>query len=104
MWEEIIRSFAENPRNVQSQPITKRSPLWFYVYVENSTLYVDRAKDAFPSSNLSQRRKLANSSKKCDIMYNLYRRRQNGESVSVEASATTVNQVYWYGVFADMGY
>ena len=104
MWEEIIRSFTENPRDVQSKPLSKRTPLWFYVYVENGTLYVDRAKEHLPSSNLSVRRKLSNSADKCGIMFDIYSRRKCGEPVSGEATAITVNQIYWYGVFADMGY
>lgn len=104
MWDEIIRSFSEKPRDVQSKPLTKRTGLWFYVYVENGTLYVDRAKEHAPSSNLSKRRKLCNNAKKCNTLFDIYRRRKSGEPVSKEATHTTVNQVYWYGVFADMGY
>lgn len=104
MWDEIIRSFTENPRDVQTQPLTKRTSLWFYVYVENGTLYVDCAKEHSPSSNLSNRRKISNNAKKCDIMFDIYRRRKCGEPVSKEASHATVDKVYWYGVFADMGY
>lgn len=104
MWEGIIRSFTEFPRDVQSRPLTKRPGLWFYVYVADGTLYVDCAKEHQPSSNLSQRRRLAKSIETCDIMYDIYCRRKRGEPISAEATSKTVNQVYWYGIFADMGY
>ena len=104
MWEEIVRSYSENPRDVQSQPLNNRPGLWFYVYVEKGTLYVEQAKAHKPSSKLSMRRKLSRASQKCEMMFEFYRRRKNGETVSAEAGHKTVNQVYWYGVFADMGY
>ena len=103
-WEEILKSYTTNPRDVHTQPLAKRTALWFYVYVEDGKLCVDRAKNNEPSSNLSKRRMLASEFEKCAIMYDIYQRRKRGEEVSHEATAITVNQVYWYGVFADMGY
>ena len=102
MWEEIIKSFTTNPRDVQTNPLGKRTKLWFYVYVENGKLYADCAKEHTPSSNLSKRRMLSSGAEKCNIMYDIYRRRKCGEPVAAEATATTVNQVYWYGIFADL--
>ena len=104
MWEEMLRSFGENPRDVQSRPIIKRTAKWFYVYAENGKIYVDCAREKTPSSSLSQRRMLSSNSEKCDMMYDIYLRRKRGEPVSAEATAATVNQIYWYGIFADMGY
>ena len=104
MWEESIKSFKENPRDVHSKPLSKRPVLWFNVYVENGKLYVDRAKTETPSSNLTKRRLLSSGPEKCAIMYDIYRRRKCGEPVSAEATETTVNQIYWYGIFSDMGY
>ena len=37
-------------------------------------------------------------------IFKLYLRRKQGESVSREATALTVNQVYWYGIFSELGY
>ena len=103
-WEEILKSYTTNPRDVHTQPLAKRTALWFYVYVEEGKLYVDRAKNNEPSSSLSKRRMLSSSSEKCDIMYDIYKRRKAGEAVSKEATGITVNSIYWYGIFADMGY
>ena len=103
MWQEIIKSFAANPRDVKTNPLRNRAALWFYVYVEDGRLYVDCAKEHTPSSKLSTRRMLSSGAEKCNIMYDIYRRRKSGEPVAAEATATTVNQVYWYGIFADLG-
>ena len=104
MWEEIIHSFAETPRDIQTRPLTRKIPLWFYVYVENDSLFVDCARKHEPSSKISIPRKLASDADKCAVMYNLYLRRKAGEQVSEEATSITANQVYWYGVFAEMEY
>ena len=40
---------------------------------------------------------------KFDMMLSIYNRRKSGEQVSQDAGAITHNQVYWYGIFADMG-
>ena len=82
MWQKIINSFASNPRDVKSVPITNKKALWFHVYVENGKLYVDCAKENQPSSNLTKRRMLSSSSEKCDIMYDIYMRRKSGMAVS----------------------
>lgn len=104
MWEEIIKSFSDNPRDVKSVPVTKRTPVWFYVYVENGKLYVESAKEHILGSKISKRRMLSPENKMCETMFNIYQRRKRGEPVSGEATATTLNQIYWYGIFADMGY
>ena len=104
MWENIIASYTTSPRDVHSVPLLRKDTLWFYVYVENGKLYVDCAKERTPSSNLSKRRMLSSSMEKCSIMYDIYLRRKTGEPISGEATKITVNSIYWYGIFADMGY
>ena len=104
MWNKIVKSYLKHPRDVQTQPITNRTARWFYVYVEDGKLYVDSARGKEPSSHITQKRLLAEKDEICNIMYDIYLRRKKGEHVSAEATAITVNQVYWYGIFADMGY
>ena len=36
-------------------------------------------------------------------IYELYIQRKQGHSVSNQAANVTMNQVYWYGIFSDMG-
>ena len=104
MWESIIASYTANPRDVKSVPKVKKKALWFHVYVENGKLYIDSAKEKQPGSKLSQRRMLSAESIKCDIMYDIYKRRKAGQAVSKEATKITVNAIYWYGIFADMNF
>lgn len=102
MWEQIVDSYTKNPRDVKTIPLTNRTPVWFFVYVENGTVYIDRAKRHIPSSEITAPRKLAMRANECDIMFDLYQRRKHGDSVSKEAQKVSVNQVYWYGIFADL--
>ena len=102
MWETILNSFSSNPRDVKTIPLTNKSPLWFYVYVENGKLCVDCAKNHKPSSNLTQRRIISSTSEICNIMHDIYKRRKAGHAVSKEATQITLNSIYWYGIFADI--
>lgn len=102
IWEQIVDSYMKNPRDVKTNPLTSRPPVWFFVYVENETVYIDRAKWHNPSSEITVPRKLAMRENECDIMFDLYQRRKHGDPVSKEAQKASVNQVYWYGIFADL--
>ncbi|MBE6926919.1 MAG: hypothetical protein E7467_00270 [Ruminococcaceae bacterium] len=103
MWEQIVRSFTQNPRDVKTIPLYKREALWFFVYAESGEVYVAPARTHTPSSKITTTRKLAVHENECETMLDLYRRRKCGEAVSKEAQAASVNQVYWYGIFADLG-
>ena len=100
-YSDLVKNFLENPRDVKSVPIRKTSGVWFYTYVENGIVYVTKAKDHKPSSNISIPRKI--DPKHFDEMVILYQRRCCGEPVSEEAKAVTVCQIYWYGILAELG-
>lgn len=103
MYEQITQSFQENPRDVHTVPLNAhKTPLWFHVFAKDGILYVTSAKNHLPSSNISGCRPLP--PRQFETMLELYRRRQKGERVSQEATKTTRYQVYWYGVFADLGF
>ena len=99
-WEQIFSSYTNNPRDGKTVPL-HMDGIWFYVYVENDNVYVKNARNHTDSSNIKNRRKI--EKEKLDVMLSLYHRRKKGESVSQEAKEITINQVYWYGIFADMG-
>lgn len=101
-YSKLIENFVVNPRDVHTVPTNGTEPKWFYVFVENGTLCV-RSSQLQDKNNciITGTREL--KSEELDAMLDIYYRRSAGESVSREASATTVNQVYWYGIFADMG-
>lgn len=95
LWESIVESYRKDPRDV----CTIRG-LWFYVFCKDGKLYISRAKDHTNSSRLSKIRSMDQN--ECDLMFSLYLRKKRGEPVSSEATATTYNQSYWYGIFKEM--
>lgn len=100
IWEEMISAYINNPRDVKTIPLQKEG-VWFHVYVENNSIYVENARNhSTNSSNIKNRRKI--EKEKAETMLSIYIRRKNGEKVSREATMATQNQVYWYGIFADM--
>lgn len=108
MWSDVVNAYVNNARDVKTDPkppkganyTTNPKGIWFYVYAENGNIYIESARNHSNSSRISGRRKLENE--KFDAMLSLYKRRKKGEAVSQEATSTTRNQVYWYGIFADM--
>ena len=100
-WNDSVCSYSKNPRDVVTVPTTNRAGKWFYVSVFNGNIIIDGRKKHADSSKLSGPRRLP--PQELDAMLDLYHRRKKGESVSAEATAVTVNQVYWYGIFNDLG-
>ena len=77
-------------------PKTSRVPVWFSATTNGDIIFINEALDHKPSSKLSAERKLNYSNFK--KVYPLYLRRENGESVSSEITAVTVNQVYYFSL------
>lgn len=101
MYKDLVSSFENEPRDVCTVPLRKKEPLWFYVYSNDGNLFVEVAKYHTNSSSIKKCRLLKEI--ECDKMMDIYHRRKRGEAVSKEAVATTRNQIYWYGVFSDLG-
>ena len=100
VWETMVRSFANNPRDVQTVPLSGGG-IWFFVYAEYGNIYVESGRNHTNSSIIRNRRRL--EKEKTEKMLSIYHRRSRGEAVAQEAKATTQNQVYWYGIFNDLG-
>lgn len=73
----------------------------FFTYIDKGYVYVEPARSKMPASKIRTPRKLDPA--EFDTMLDLYHRRNKGEKVSYDATRVTQNQVYWYGVFHDMG-
>lgn len=99
---EILKSFSDNPRDVHTCPMRSSTPKWFFVSTQSGRIVISESKAHMNSSRLKTNR-ILNSSELSEI-FNLYLRRKRGESVSKEATDLTVNQVYWYGIFSELGY
>ena len=101
-YADLVNVFAANPHDVHTVPIQAwRQPVWFSVRAENGKLYVDNAESHLPSSRISCPRVLAPG--QFERVLEIYHRRKKLEAVSREAGGATANQVYWYGIFAEMG-
>jgi hypothetical protein len=101
MYQDLVSSFRTAPRDVHTVPTDGREPVWFYTYVQRGALYVESGRDHSPKSRISGRHRINEA--EYEVMLNLYHRRKRGEAVSREASEATLCQVYWYGIFADLG-
>jgi len=98
---DLVNSFMNDPRDISTKPITNRLGKWFYVYVENGKIVIDVAREHTPKCSISKPRILFE--KEIEDIYELYVQRKQGHSVSKQAADVTMNQVYWYGIFSDMG-
>ena len=98
---DVVNSFINNPRDICTKPITNQVGKWFYVYVENGKVIVDVAKEHTPRCTISKPRTLLE--KEIEDIYELYIQRKQGYAVSKQAAEVTMNQVYWYGIFSEMG-
>lgn len=99
-YSDLALHFAKFPRNVHTVPTDGRMPRWFWVSAEQGKIYVSSGTTSDLNSNIHGRRLL--NEDELETMLTLYQRRKRGEAVSVVASRTTQNQVYWYGIFADL--
>lgn len=101
MWTKIINDFKTNARDIHTVPMVKREPKWFFVFVEDGSLYIESAKSHNPKSNIKKTRM---DEKKLDCMLDLYHRRLKGEAVTNKAIKNSGTSVYWYGIFAEMNF
>lgn len=97
-WE-ILASFSKKPRDVKTVPLHGQGK-WFYVETDGNNIYIENSSNHRPSVELSAPRRL--DKENFDKMLSLFIRRKKGESVSYEATRTTQNQVYWYGILNEM--
>ena len=95
-WEILYDSFAKNPRNIKTHPLSKAMPKWFYAYSNGSAICIENARGKQPSCALTATRKLEHD--KFTEVYEIYLRRETGDSVSKEITKITQQSSYWYGV------
>lgn len=98
---ELVNQFVNNPRDISTKPTTNRTGKWFYTYAENGKIIVAAAKGHTPKCSISKPRVLFEN--ELEDIYELYIQRKQGKAVSHQAANVTRNQVYWYGIFSDIG-
>lgn len=100
MWTAIVEEFSKKPRDIHTVPIQKREPKWFFVFCQKGNVYIESAHEYEPASDITGKRMM--NKDEFEDMLEIYHRRCNGEQVSQEAQDRTINQVYWYGIFAEL--
>ena len=100
-YDDLVNSLSSNPRDIVTVPMNNRKGKWFYAFAENGTVFVTVSKEHEPKCSIKMPRPL--KKEECGELYELYLIRKKGEHISGEAIAATRNQVYWYGIFSDMG-
>ena len=100
-YKEIANEFTANPRDVHTVPLDGRAPIWFYVHAEGGIVYATPAETHKPSSRMKSPIPVKES--EFEKMLELYHRRLDGERVFKEAWRLSRAQVYWYGIFNDLG-
>lgn len=93
VWNEILSSFSENPRDV----LTYGKRKYFYVYAENGDLYVESGRSHSNASEIKIRRRL--DKENFDDIYEEYK---SGSKPS-DIVELTYNSVYWMGIFRELG-
>ena len=100
-YNDLLNEFRHSPRDVITVPMNGSAGIWFYVFEDNGFIYVDCAKSKKPSSSIGTPRKL--NENEFDDILSLYQLRKKGAAVAAEAKQITNNQVYWYGIFSELG-
>ena len=99
-WEEMVSSYSKNPRDVITVPKNQKG-IWFYVHTENGEVFITDAEYHAESSRVRKPIKLKKD--EFEAILKIYKRKKRGEAVYQEGKKITYQQVYWYGIFADMG-
>lgn len=100
IWNLIVSSYSQNPRDVITTPVGNRHGKWFHVRVEAKRVFISEAKEHSYSSKFTTRRELNPS--EAEKVYELYLKRQKGVSNNQEVQETTMNSSYWFGIFSDL--
>ena len=100
-YKDAALNYLNNPRDVHT--ILKDGSIghWFYAHTENGIIYATPAEKHSPSCSMSHPVKIKED--QFNNMLVLYHRRLAGDKVSKEATDQTRAQVYWYGLFNDLG-
>lgn len=100
IWKKIIAQIPDNVIELPTVPKTKRIPVSFKATTDGSIIYMNKAKENRHSSKLSMERRL--TYKIFEKVLPLYLRRENGEAVSREVTAITLDQVYYFSLISNL--
>ena len=100
IWERIMNDLQNNPRELQTMPITNRTGKWFYAETNGEVIVLKRAHSKEPSSEFKKDHRLRR--KDFDLIYPFYIRRKAGEKIS-DKSKISFNRVYIYSILYHCG-
>lgn len=95
-WERLIKLIGNKSIEIHTYSKIKKQPLWFSVSTDGNKIYVDKAKENFPSSELNKQRPLG--FRDFEKIYPLYLERENGEILGEERRKKSANSSYWFGI------
>jgi hypothetical protein len=95
-WNLIVNQLAGKRLEFPTVPKVKRDPVWFSATTDGESIFINKAIDNKPSSQLSMQRKLTYSI--FEKVYPFYLKRENGERISSDVLAITVDQVYFFSL------
>jgi len=95
-YNDLLNSFRAEPRDIETHPMNASMPKWFYVFVQNGDIYVSNSRKQRPSTSIAVPRKLMRE--EFEMMYDLHRRRERGDSIAQIAQSYSQNSSYWFGI------
>ncbi len=95
-WNQLLSSLKGTNQEFPTTPKREVTPKWFSASTDGTKIFISKAVNHQPASSLRGVRKL--DFKEFEKIFPLYLRREQGDSVSAEASQSTFNQVYWYSL------
>lgn len=101
VWNEIVATFTDKPRDVKTAPKIKRKPKWFYVYSDGRDVYVRNAENHKESCVIKGNRRLDGVN--ANTVYELYLKRKAGVNTAQKENDITPNSSYWFGIFEELG-
>lgn len=95
-WNTIIKRLTGERIELPTVPKNKKDPVWFSATTDGYSIFINQAIENKPSSKLSMRRKLTYTN--FEKVYPFFLKRENGERVTSEVKAITVDQVYFFSL------
>ena len=100
IWNLIINSYLQKPRDAITTPGGNRKGKWFHVSVEDNNVYISEAKAHHDSSTLKNRLRL--NQNELETVYDLYLKYNEKIISRKEVRNSTWHSSYWFGIFSDL--
>lgn len=99
-YNDLVNNYRDTPKEIPTAPLVRRSPTWFKVYEHRGTIYIASGEAHPNASSICPDRRL--NPGEFSEMLELYLMRKQGKPVS-RLAKKSINSVYWFGIFNDLG-